>query len=267
MVFQSRGQLGRYHCNAHPHGPIEKNHRDNEPLMIRKIFRTLERKERELRQSFGHDITDPEERKRSYRHVRWLDHGILRTFWHNFEKVSEGVYRSNHPDHARFEAYAAMGIKTILNLRGITKQPHYLFEAESCERLGLILLTVHMSARKAPQKAKLIDLMDAFDTIERPFLIHCKSGADRTGLVAALYLMIVDGQSLAKARAQLSFRYLHIRRSSTGILDHFFDMYEARNAKSPIFIADWIRTEYDADALTKSFAAKQAALKPWQGWR
>ncbi|MEJ8561181.1 dual specificity protein phosphatase family protein [Yoonia sp. GPGPB17] len=235
--------------------------------MIRKIFSALERKERELRQSFGHDITDPIERKRSYRHVRWLDHGILRTFWHNFEKVSDGVYRSNHPDHKRFEAYAAMGIKTVLNLRGVAKQPHYLFEVESCAQLGLTLVTVHMSARNAPKTDRLIQVIEAFDTMERPFLLHCKSGADRTGLVAALYLITQDGQTVAEARKQLSFRYLHIRRSATGILDHFLDVYEARNAESPIGIKDWIRTEYDPEALTASFAAKQAALKPWQGWR
>lgn len=234
--------------------------------MIRKIFRTLDQKERALRQSFGHDITDPIERKRSYWHVRWLDHGVLRTFWHNFEKVSDGVYRSNHPDHKRFEAYAAMGIRTVLNLRGVAKQPHYLFEAESCERLGLTLVTISMSARQAPKADQLIKVIDAFETIERPFLMHCKSGADRTGLVAALYLMVQEGEPVEVARRQLGFRYLHIRRTATGILDHFLDVYAARNAQTPIAITDWIKTEYDRDALAASFAAKQAALKPWQGW-
>lgn len=160
-----------------------------------------------------------------------------------------------------------MGIKTILNLRGAAKQPHYLFEVESCERLGLTLVTISMSARQAPKPDQLIKVINAFDTMERPFLMHCKSGADRTGLVAALYLMVQEGQPVAVARQQLSFRFLHIRRTATGILDHFLDVYEARNAQSPIAITDWIRTEYDRDALTASFAAKQAALKPWQGWR
>ncbi|KQB97152.1 protein tyrosine phosphatase [Loktanella sp. 1ANDIMAR09] len=235
--------------------------------MIRKIFKALDQKERDLRKSFGHDITDPDERKKSYWHVRWLDHGILRTFWHNFDQVSEGVYRSNHPDHKRFEAYAAMGIKTILNLRGVAKQPHYLFEVESCERLGLALVTMHMSARAAPRRERLLAIIAAFEEMERPFLMHCKSGADRTGLVAALYLMVHDGKSVAEARRQLSFRYLHIRKTSTGILDHFLDVYEARNAQEPIAIEDWIRTEYDCDALTESFAQKQAAQMFWQGWR
>lgn len=235
--------------------------------MIRKFYKKLEKKERDLRNSFGHDITDPDERRKSHWHVRWLDHGILRTFWHNFEEIAPGVYRSNHPDHKRFKAYAQMGIKAVLNLRGEPQQPHYLFEAESCEKLGLDLVTVHMSARQAPHRHSLLKAIKAFDTIQRPFLMHCKSGADRTGLVAALYLIVVEGQPVAEAQKQLSFRFLHIRRSSTGILDHFLETYAARNAQSPIGIVNWIRDEYDRDALTASFAAKQAALKPWQGWR
>lgn len=235
--------------------------------MIRKLFETLDRKERDLRNSFGHDITDPVERKRSLQHLRWLDHGILRTFWHNFAEFAPGAYRSNHPDHARFSAYADLGIKTVLNLRGVVQQPHYLFEVESCDKLGLTLVTTQMAARRAPQVKELTDLLDAFATIERPFLMHCKSGADRTGLAAAIYLMVHEGQPLAVARKQLSFRFIHIRRTATGILDHFLDVYAARAAQSPIAIDDWIRTEYDPSALTASFAAKQAALKPWQGWR
>ena len=234
---------------------------------LRKVISSLRKKERAFRTSFGHDITDPNERRKSQLHFDWLDHGILRKHWHNFAKVAPGVYRANHPDHRRFKAYAAQGIKTILNLRGAASQPHYLFEVESCAALGLTLVDIKFSARQAPSKKASRKLLTSFETIEKPFLIHCKSGADRTGLAAALYLMVVEGQPLDEARKQLSFRFLHIRRSSTGILDHFFDTYEARNAASPIAIADWIATEYDPELLTRTFAAKQAALKPWQGWR
>ena len=235
--------------------------------MFRKLFQFLDKKERAYRASFGHDITDPVERRNSYWHVKWLDHGVLRTRWHNFEEFAPGAYRSNQPDHARFEAYAKMGIKTILNLRGAVKEPHFLFEAESAEQLGLNLINHGMSARKAPQADKLVKLVEIFNQIEKPFLVHCKSGADRTGLAAVLYLMAIEDKSLDEARPQLSFRFLHIKRTTTGILDHFFDVYAARNAQSPIPIMDWIRNEYDRDALADSFAAKQAALKPWQGWR
>ncbi|MDX8350979.1 tyrosine-protein phosphatase [Cognatiyoonia sp. IB215182] len=234
--------------------------------MIRRIFERLERKERELRNSFGHDITDPRERRRSLWHLNWLDHGILRTFWHNFEEFAPGAYRSNHPSHRRFAKYAGMGIKTVLNLRGKAKQPHYLFEVESCEQLGLTLHNNQMAARRAPTVNELTRLLDLFDRIERPFLMHCKSGADRTGLAAALFLMVKENVPLKEAQKQLSFRYLHIRRTETGILDHFLDTYASRNAESPIAIDAWIKTEYDPKALTASFAAKRAGLKPWQGW-
>ena len=235
--------------------------------MIRKILQRLEEKERAWRNSFGHDITDPVERRKSKWHVTWLDHGILRKYWHNFEEFAPGAYRSNHPDHKRFARYAAMGIKTVLNLRGPAAQPHYLFEVESCKALGLTLVTTQMAARRAPAVRELQGLLDAFATIERPFLMHCKSGADRTGLAAAIYLMLYEDAPLEVAQKQLSFRYIHIRRSETGILDHFLDVYAARNAQSPIAIDEWIRTEYDPDALTKSFRAKQNALWFWQGWR
>ncbi|MBQ2260062.1 MAG: tyrosine-protein phosphatase [Loktanella sp.] len=235
--------------------------------MFRKLQQMLEKKEQTFRNSFGHDINDPVERRRSQWHLDWLDHGILRRRWHNFAQIAPGAFRSNHPNHRRFQAYAAKGIKTVLNLRGPARQPHYLFEVESCENLGLTLVTVQMAARRAPDRSELLELLTAFETMERPFLMHCKSGADRTGLAAAIYLMLYEGADIATARRQLSFRYVHIRRTSTGILDHFLDVYAARAAQSPIAIDDWIRDEYDRDALTESFAKKQAALWPWQGWR
>ena len=234
--------------------------------MLRKLFKVLNEKERAMRRSFSGDLSDPENRRRAERHFKWLDHGVLRNLWHNFSEVAPGVYRTNHPDHARFTAYANMGIKTVLNLRGEGREPHYLLEVESCSALGLTLVSIPLSARKAPYRERLLELIAAFETMEKPFLIHCKSGADRTGLAAALYLMIHEGQTVEDATDQLSLRYLHIRRTSTGILDHFFDVYAARNAQSPIDIVDWIKTEYDREALIESFAEWKANLKPWQGW-
>lgn len=235
-------------------------------MRLGRLTEYLNARERALRASFDGDITDPAGRRRARRLVNWVDHGVLRALWHNFSQVAPGVYRSNHPDHKRFAAYKRRGIKSVLNLRGALKEAPYAFEQESCAALGLKLTTISLSARQAPKRDNLLKLVDAFSTLEKPVLIHCKSGADRTGLAAALYLMIHEGEPVETATRQLSLRYLHIRRTQTGILDHFFDTYAARNAAAPIDIVDWIRDEYDRDALVQSFAAKQATLKPWQGW-
>lgn len=201
------------------------------------------------------------------RHFKWVDHAILRYKWTNFDQVAPGVYRSNHPGHDRLKAFADMGGKTILTLRGAPKDPPYLLEADSCKALGLKLVAIGLSARRAPKKQALLDLLDAFETLEKPFLMHCKSGADRTGLASALYLMIHQGRSVEDVQDQLSFKYIHIRRIQTGILDHFLRLYTEQNEKAPIGVRDWIQDFYDPDVLTESFAQRQAGLKPWQGWR
>lgn len=193
------------------------------------------------------------ERKKAERYVFWIDHGMLRTFWTNFAEVDTGVFRSNHPPHRRLEAYRDLGIKAILNLRGAPKKPHHILEVDSCAKLGLELRSIALHARFAATTAQLLELFEAFDNIPRPFLMHCKSGADRAGMASALYILD-QGGTVDEARAQLSFRFLHIKRSKTGIQDHLLDLYEERLKKSPISIRDWIAKEYSPVELTESFA-------------
>ena len=204
----------------------------------------------------GSDITDPVQRRIAHRHMLWKDHGILRTFWTNFGEVAPGVYRSNHPGHNRLEAYKRMGIRAVLNLRGTPQMAHHLFEVESCAALGLQLISVSLHARHAARREGMLDLFKAFDQIERPFVMHCKSGADRAGLASALYLLD-KGASVEDARKQLSLRYLHLKFTRTGIQDHMLDFFEARQAEGPITIRDWVRDEYDPEALIRSFARKR----------
>ena len=202
------------------------------------------------------DLSDPAARRAAERAVYWSDHGILRTFWHNFAPVAEGAYRSNHPTRPRLEAYRALGIRAVLNLRGSKPTPMYLLERADCAALGLEMHDVALAARKPAPRADLLALFEAFDRIPRPFLMHCKSGADRAGLASALYVLDKGG-TLPSARAQLSIRFLHLRFTRTGVQDHLLDLYETRLRDGPIPIRDWIAQEYDPEALAASFARKR----------
>jgi protein tyrosine phosphatase (PTP) superfamily phosphohydrolase (DUF442 family) len=224
--------------------------------MLRKLANTLSDRQRARRAALGDDLTDPRVGRRLWWRVMLHDHGILRQFWTNFDQVAPGVFRSNHPPHRRLAAYRARGIVAVLNLRGAARHPHHVLEVDSCERLGLSLVNLPLHARFAPQPKMLMALFDAFDTIPRPFVMHCKSGADRAGLAAALYLLD-QGATVATARQQLSIRYLHLRFTRTGIQDHLLDFYQERLAKGPITIRDWIAKEYDPQALKDSFARKK----------
>jgi len=214
----------------------------------------LKRCERALQARFRTDLSTPVNRRRAWVFLLLLDHGLLRLWWTNQAQVAPGVWRSNHPLPGRIARIAALGVRDILSLRGTVTSPGYLLEREACDAAGIRLHTVSLSARNAPARVELLAMIDHFRTLPRPFLFHCKSGADRAGLAAAICLLDRGG-SMAQARAQLSPRFLHFRWSKTGILDHLLDLYDQRLALSSITIRDWIMQEYDPAALTLSYRA------------
>lgn len=224
---------------------------------MRRLIERYRRWKTEYHDSFRGEIVTERDRRRSLAYVAWIDHGILRALWHNFHEVAPGVFRSNHPDHARLERYAARGIRTILTFRGEVTKPFHRLEEESCARLGLDLHRIRMAARQAPRREALLSLLDFFDSAPRPFLMHCKSGADRTSLASALYLIHAEGASVAEARRQMAPRYIHFRWTATGILDEVLDLYEARLRQGGISLRAWVETEYDRDAVAQSFRRRR----------
>ena len=87
-------------------------------------------------------------------------------------------------------------------------------------------------------------------------MLHCKSGADRAGLVSALYLIVEKKLPVLEAKKQLSFKYLHLDFTKTGILDYIFDVFLERLKISDINFLDWIKQEYDANILNSSFKSR-----------
>lgn len=221
--------------------------------MLKQLKTRLDDAERRLRGAFGNDISTPSGRRAAFWHFHLMDHAFLRAFWSNMGQVAPGVWRSNQPSARRLRRYARMGIRSIISLRGDGMPSYHLFEAEACKKLGIDLHFASIRARAPTRREKLLHLLDLFETVEKPFLVHCKSGADRAGLASALYLMHVEGRPVEEARKELSLRYLHLKNDSTGILDYFLDAYAADNAETPMPIRRWIETRYDRKALKTAF--------------
>ncbi len=226
--------------------------------MFTKISAKVKTAERALGASLGADISTPRGRRRAFWHFYLLDHGVLRTFWTNLFEFSPGVWRSNQPSPRRLRKYKKMGIKTVLNLRGKGKRSPYLFESETCEKIKLPLVNFPMQARNLDKAERLITLLEHFENIEHPFVMHCKSGADRAGLASALYLLHIKGAPIAEAKRQLGLKYIHVKSFQTGILDHMLDAYESDAKTNRISIREWIETRYDPAKLTAEFEAKRA---------
>ena len=180
------------------------------------------------------------------------DHGVLRLWWHNLHQIDKNMWRSNQPTPRRIENAAQLGIRTIINLRGPRSDGGWRLEAEACVRHGLELVDFTVRSRAAPDKQMLIDTKALFDGIEGPALMHCKSGADRAGLMSALYLLMQKNRSVAEASQQLSFRYLHVKQAKTGLLDAFLTAYAPYEAEKIAFF-DWVKDIYDPEKLQAEF--------------
>lgn len=214
-----------------------------------RVAATVQHAERALRTGWGSDLSTPAGRRAAHLHLYLADHHVLRTFWTNLHEFAPGAWRANQPSPAQLARYKARGIRTILNLRGAMQGSFYLLEEEACAQLDLSLVTCGLSARSLVHRVRLLELLDAFERIERPFLMHCKSGADRTGLAAALYLLHIEGAPVEVAARQLHWRFVHRRNAPTGVLDHMLDAYARDHRTTGQSIRDWIAGAYDPDAL------------------
>ena len=188
------------------------------------------------------------------------DHGFLRLYWHNEHEISPGMWRCNQPSPGRIRIAADRGIKTIINLRGPRADGGWRLEAEACTKYGLTLMDFTARSRAVPDKQMLHAAEALFTEMKLPAMMHCKSGADRAGLMAALYLLIVEKRPAREAAKQLAWKYGHVKQAKTGLLDAFFAAYFPYEDRGIAFF-DWVDEIYDPDAITRDFKAKGWAVR------
>jgi len=207
------------------------------------------------------DLSTPAGLVRARRELIWGDHGFRRARFRNLHQISPEMWRSNQPSPRHILAHAKeRGIRTILNLRGPTTRGYYLLEKAACQEAGIELVDFQVFSRDPPTQEAIFAARDLFERIEYPALMHCKSGADRAGIMAVLYKLLRERVPFAEARQQLSGKYLHVKQGKTGVLDAFLDTYEAFNAgRDPGHwkpFLDWVAEDYDRPAIKEAFAQK-----------
>ncbi|HQX07196.1 MAG TPA: sulfur transferase domain-containing protein [Zoogloea sp.] len=203
------------------------------------------------------DISTTSGRIRAWLDMHLVDHGAVRAVYSNFYDLGGGMYRSSQPSPAQLRKYQqSLGLRSVINLRGAHGYGSYALEKEACAQLGIALHDVKLYSRTPPEIEE-VHAMDAlFKTIEYPALLHCKSGADRAGLGAALYRILHLGHPVEAAMAELGWKYGHFKQAKTGVLDFFFATYVARNRQSPIGFLEWVNTEYNRLEMHNRFRAE-----------
>jgi hypothetical protein len=186
-------------------------------------------------------------------------------FLGNLGVVDPGrVMRSAQPTGQLGSWLREYGIESILNLRG-GSPANWWYDAEvrSAAENAVAYYDWPLSATRRPSRRELLVLIDFLKRCEYPLLIHCKSGADRTGLVAALYLMVCRGESPERALGAFSIEYGHIPLFGTEHLHEPLNEYAAwlktnRQPHTPVRFQAWVKNDYRAEVL----AADPPALRP-----
>jgi protein tyrosine/serine phosphatase len=194
-------------------------------------------------------------RLETYLAFLWGDHAYLRLVFTNAHWLGDQMVRTNQPWPFQLKWWQQQGIKTVINLRG-GKGSFYYLEKDACLRFGLEMVTLGLSSRDVPSREKVLAARDMFQSITYPALMHCKSGADRAGIMAVFYRHFHLGHPISEAKSELSWRTLHARAGKTGILDYIFDHYNADIEPQGISFIDWVMSEaYDPDEIRKGFTA------------
>lgn len=131
----------------------------------------------------------------------------------NVHTVIEGeLYRSAtlSPDRLQ-QVIESRGIRTIVNLRGRAERSDwYREEARIASAADVRLIDLRWSARRELTDEEVATFFEVLADAPRPILIHCLSGADRTGLASALYLAAIKKVDELTAELQLSPLFGHI---------------------------------------------------------
>ncbi|MFA7645348.1 MAG: sulfur transferase domain-containing protein [Phenylobacterium sp.] len=203
------------------------------------------------------DLSTPGGRVRTYLDYLWNDHAYLRLGFSNAHWISEELVRTNQPWPHQLAAWKRRGIKTVVNLRGGFDASFHALEKDACAKHGLTMVDFTITSRETPSRERVLGAKRLFETVEYPALMHCKSGADRAGIMSVFYMHFRKGKTIREAMDQLHLRYLHVRHGKTGVLDYTFERYLAEGEPAGMSFLEWVESPmYDPAGIKADFRAQ-----------
>jgi protein tyrosine/serine phosphatase len=115
----------------------------------------------------------------------------------NLHRLSPMVYRSEQPTALGMRNLEKLGIRTIINLRAFNHDADEV-KGTQLRTQRVKILTWHVGDKHVIEVMRMLK-----DTANGPFLIHCQHGADRTGLMSAMYRILEQGWSVDDAVEEL----------------------------------------------------------------
>ena len=150
-------------------------------------------------------------------------------FYGNFHRVDKDLYRSAQLFSFNMPYYIKKNeIKSVLNLRGVSKDEWYLNQKEILQKYNVVHYDFGIGDRQRLSKEQMDEIVKIIERAPKPILLHCKRGADRTSLASALYLYAVKGDQNAEKEFSILYGHFPWLGSKTKAKGESFRYYKAQ---------------------------------------
>ncbi|HEX8747666.1 MAG TPA: tyrosine-protein phosphatase [Pyrinomonadaceae bacterium] len=181
--------------------------------------------------------------------------GQTRVSIKNFGQMDERFYRGAQPGEEEFKELAALGIRTIIDLRADPVD----YEKSIVESLGMRYVNIPMVGKKYPTEEAVRQFLDVVnDPATGKFFVHCAGGRHRTGSMGAVYRYTKYNWTFEQVYAEMKKYDFYTSWGHGAFKDFVRDYYERMQAaRQPTNIAPAI-TAPASTAPTNAEAAKPA---------
>ena len=118
----------------------------------------------------------------------------------NFHAVNTLIYRGGQPKPGGIKKLVELGIKTVINLRDDDDRAQS--EEQEVKEAGLVYYNRPLPRWDSPGEQQIQELLSLLTAADKPVFVHCKRGADRTGVLIAIYRIEHDAWTSERAKAE-----------------------------------------------------------------
>jgi tyrosine-protein phosphatase SIW14 len=123
----------------------------------------------------------------------------------NFWKIDDHVYRGAQPTEEGFQNLARLGVRVVVDLRA--GDARSVEEQKIVTAAGMQYVNVPMKGLTPPTREQITRIMTLLQgSSDGSVFVHCKRGADRTGVVIAVYRIEHDRWQNSRALSEAMSR-------------------------------------------------------------
>ncbi len=145
----------------------------------------------------------------------------------NFGQVNERIYRGAQPSGDQYNELAALGIRTVVDLRGDAKKD----SRARAERAGLRYVNLPLGDKSYPQadaSSRFLEIVN--DEANWPVYVYCAGGRHRTGAMIAVYRMNVDHWTIVQSYDEMKKYDFYTSGGHECYKDYVYDHYKSLQA-------------------------------------